>query len=412
MRDVRALLLGAFVLGLAVSITLAETALALLAIRWVYRLATWRASRRRWPLSVPFVAWGFASLLAATASASPAASLTTAVRGLLLIVVFYVVLDALGDVRAADRFVTALFVLMAGVAAFSILQTPLCPRLAETSPTLGKFLLRCHSRFTLPYRAHGFFSIYMTLAGVLSLVLLTTVPRILRTAFGPRTWQIPAWLTGAVAFALTQVRGAWVGFVIGLAALGLLLRRSRAVLLGGGVLLVIALLLLPGVIRRVESIADPADPTVRERWLMWGSGWAMWRDHPLLGIGPGQVKREYPRYASPDALQKRRGHVHNTPLQVLVERGFLGLAAWTSVFFTFFWRAAGILRSLPHEAARQRDLVMGSLAAIAGFLVGGLTEYNFGDSEVALVAYAVMALPFVVERAVREGGVTVPLSRH
>ena len=179
-----------------------------------------------------------------------------------------------------------------------------------------------------------------------------------------------------------------------------------------GVLLVIALLLLPGVIRRVESIADPADPTVRERWLMWGSGWAMWRDHPLLGIGPGQVKREYPRYASPDALQKRRGHVHNTPLQVLVERGILGLAAWTSVFFTFFWRAAGILRSLPHEAARQRDLVVGSLAAIAGFLVGGLTEYNFGDSEVVLVAYAVMALPFVVERAVREGGVTVPLSRH
>jgi hypothetical protein len=39
------------------------------------------------------------------------------------------------------------------------------------------------------------------------------------------------------------------------------------------------------------------------------------------------------------------------------------------------------------------------VAAIAGFLVGGLTEYNFGDSEVVMVAYAVMALPFVVERS-------------
>ena len=112
---------------------------------------------------------------------------------------------------------------------------------------------------------------------------------------------------------------------------------------------------------------------------------------------------EYPRYAAPDALQKHRGHLHNTPLQVLVERGILGLAAWSAIFFAFFWRAVRILRSLPPEAAWRRAFVTGSVAAITGFLVGGLTEYNFGDSEVVLVAYTVMALPFVVERAAREG---------
>jgi hypothetical protein len=37
------------------------------------------------------------------------------------------------------------------------------------------------------------------------------------------------------------------------------------------------------------------------------------------------------------------------------------------------------------------------MAAIVGFLVAGLSEYNFGDSEVAMVAWAVMALPWVVE---------------
>ncbi|MGH7311350.1 MAG: hypothetical protein ACREK6_21920, partial [Candidatus Rokuibacteriota bacterium] len=65
----------------------------------------------------------------------------------------------------------------------------------------------------------------------------------------------------------------------------------------------------------------------------------------------------------------------------------------------FFARAAGVLRALPPGATRERALVVGSVAAIAGFLVGGLTEHNFGDSEVVLVAYAVMALPFVVERS-------------
>jgi hypothetical protein len=56
-----------------------------------------------------------------------------------------------------------------------------------------------------------------------------------------------------------------------------------------------------------------------------------------------------------------------------------------------------IARRLPEDAARERALVVGSLAAIVGFLVAGLSEYNFGDSEVVLVAWALMALPWVAE---------------
>ncbi len=39
----------------------------------------------------------------------------------------------------------------------------------------------------------------------------------------------------------------------------------------------------------------------------------------------------------------------------------------------------------------------GSLAAIAGFLIAGLSEHNFGDSEVVMVAWALMALPWAAE---------------
>ncbi len=41
----------------------------------------------------------------------------------------------------------------------------------------------------------------------------------------------------------------------------------------------------------------------------------------------------------------------------------------------------------------------GSFVAVLDFLVAGLFEYNFGSSVVVLVAYAVMALPFIVERS-------------
>jgi O-antigen ligase len=147
-------------------------------------------------------------------------------------------------------------------------------------------------------------------------------------------------------------------------------------------------------------MADPNDPTVREREYMWQSALAMWTEQPWLGHGPGGVKREYWRFVLPEAVKRRTGHVHNTPLQVLVERGAIGLGAWLWIWVAFYTRALAVLRRLPADAGRQRALVTGSLAAVTGFLVGGVAEYNFGDSEVALVAWTVVALPFVVERTI------------
>jgi O-antigen ligase len=244
-------------------------------------------------------------------------------------------------------------------------------------------------------RAHAFYSIYMTLAGVLSAVLLATLPELLRTRGRPR-WTPVAWLAAAAALALTYVRGAWLGFAAGVAVLGISLRRGRGILLGGVVALAVALLLLPGVRGRARSIADPSDPTASERVLMWRSGLAMARDHPLIGVGPGQVKHVYPRYADPRVPNKSRGHLHDTPIQILVERGLVGLAAWLALFAAFFVRAARLARRLPGDSP-DRALVAGAAASIAGFLAGGLFEYNFGDSEVLLAATFVMSVVVAVE---------------
>jgi O-antigen ligase len=98
--------------------------------------------------------------------------------------------------------------------------------------------------------------------------------------------------------------------------------------------------------------------------------------------------------------------VHSAPLQILVERGVLGLAAWLAIWAAFFTRCVGLLRRLPSKATAERTLVVGSLVAIVGFLVGGLSEYNFGDSEVVMVAWCVMALPFA------RGGRSAPVKEE
>jgi O-antigen ligase len=390
-EGLRRVLLAALVVGLGLSITLVQTALVLLALRLVFRLATGRA-RPEWPLGWAFGGWIGASLLAALLSARPAASLL-ATKDVLLIAMFYVLLDAIPDLTEAERWGRWLFALLVAVALVGIFQVSLCPWLAGLQPALGRVARKCD-------RAHAFYSIYMTLAGVLSLNLLASLPRVLMATRPRASWAVVAWLVGGAGLAATYVRGAWMGFLAGMIVLLGLMPRRRWLALAGAAALALVVLLTPGLRQRAESIVDPADPTARERWAMWTSALQMAREHPLTGVGPGGVKREYARYAAPEYRGKPRGHLHSTPLQILVERGALGLAAWLTVFAGFFWHALGVFRALPAEAARERAMVAGSVAAIAGFLVGGLTEYNFGDSEVALMAYAVMAIPFVVAHSV------------
>jgi O-antigen ligase len=250
------------------------------------------------------------------------------------------------------------------------------------------------------FRAKGFFSIYMTLGGSLiiglSLILATF-------AAGARTRRRSRLATGglaAIALALTYVRSAWLGLGVAVLILaGLTRRYALLVVLLAATLL--AVVVSSPLRTRVLSMADRTDPSATERMYFWAAGWHMLRDAPLLGLGPGGVKRHYPEYRDPAARRPGTGHLHNNVLQIAVERGLLGLAAWLAIWLAFFARAWRIYTALPVARVDDRALVAGSLAAVGGFLVAGLFEYNFGDSEVIGLLWIVMAFPFVIESAGR-----------
>ena len=97
-------------------------------------------------------------------------------KGLLLMAALYVTADALEDAREGDRFLSWLALAAAVAALAGLVQTAACPSQdpsQEPAHGLARwFFHRCD-------RARGFFSIYMTLAGVLNVVLLATLPRVL-----------------------------------------------------------------------------------------------------------------------------------------------------------------------------------------------------------------------------------------
>ena len=384
-------LLVALVIGMAASISLAQIALTALLV-WV--LLARRAGvleRLDWPLLWPIGAFAVWSAVAALASDWPRDSIF-ALKSVLTLGTIFVVANALPTADAARRFTTWLILALTGAAVVALVQVASCPGPAATDagiPVIGKLLRKCA-------RARGFYSIYMTLAGVLAMMLVGALPRLGRLGADAR-WLGPAWIVGAGALALTYVRGAWVGFVIGAvtAAVGLGRRgiiASVAMLASVGVLIAV----LPGVRARAETITDPSNPTSRDRLVMLRVGLQLAGNHPLAGIGPGTVKRAYRDVVPPEGIRRSTSHLHNTPLQLLVERGVVGLAAWLWLFAAFFKRACAILVHLPADAAGDRALTLGSLAAIVTFLVAGLFEYNFGDTEVLMVALAMMAVPFAL----------------
>lgn len=376
-------------LGLAVSITVAQGTLLL--------LAAWLLLRRRhlppmrWPLLPAVLAFAAWSVVSTLVSDDPGEGVRSA-RSLVWLGAPYVLLAALPDTAAARRFLTALLVALTGVAAVAVVQVLGCsavePR-ALAGP-IAELFRKCE-------RARGFFSIYMTLAGVLMLVLVAVLPALPR-AVGRRAGFLLAWLLGAAALGLTFVRGAWVGFALGVGGVIVSGRRRALTLAGLGIGVLVLLVLLPGALDRARTIGDLRDPTTRERLAMLEAGLSMLEDRPLFGVGPGQVRRLYPLHAPDYAVRRSTSHLHNSPLQIAVERGLPGLALWLAIFGAFFVRAGRVLAAIPAHRPDARALVVGPIAAVGAFLVAGLFEYNFGDSEVWLVAAALMAVPFVVER--------------
>ena len=355
-------------------IAAAQAAILVALAAWLGKLVRGLDHRPlRLPLFVPMAAFLLASVLASATAVDPYRSFID-LRGTFEPAFFFVLVN---HIAGEKRAITLSQVLIAAGTLMAV------SGLAQSIAYGPEF------------RVKGTMSIYMTFAGVLVLIALLALAQLL---FTPPSWVSYGLALSVVlltaSLVMTQTRGAWIGLAAGV-ALMLGFRQKRLLLTLPVAALMIFLVSPEAVRERIRSIIDPQDLTARERLYMWSSGAQIFRDHPWTGVGIHGVKRVYTTYKHPNALRDQRGHLHNNFIQIAAERGLIGLGCWLWIWGAFYWQAGQIYRALRPGARQARALVVASLASVTGFLVAGIFEYNFGDSEVIMLIYFLMALPYV-----------------
>ncbi len=136
-----------------------------------------------------------------------------------------------------------------------------------------------------------------------------------------------------------------------------------------------------------------ADGPARDRLFMLQAGQNIFSTHPLTGIGPGNLSRVYNLYRP---IEVGNGlelvqQLHNTPAQILVELGILGIIAYGSWLIGLFALSIRLHRHLSQPA--DRYLFYGIFASYLGYGVSSLTDYqleNIGISSTLLIATALL----------------------
>ena len=244
-------------------------------------------------------------------------------------------------------------------------------------------------------RLKGFTSHWMTYAGLLMIPFIFFFVLLLLRKNRKQALVVSgslAVMLVAIAFSLT--RSAWIGIAAALLVF-LVFFRPKYFLLLAPLLLIMALVAPPTVKSRMLSIVDLKDESNRDRIYMVYSGLRIFQDNPWTGVGSNNIEKviagNEKRYRHPLA-ERINLHLHNNFLQILAERGIFALASFLLACLFIILQMLKLLKS---RTGNWRAITAGAFFAFIGFVVAGMFEYNFGDSEIKFILFYFVSLPFL-----------------
>ncbi len=248
-------------------------------------------------------------------------------------------------------------------------------------------------------RITGFEGHWMTF-GALQLAVLSLL--LAQWFFSNR--RMPGWAYSSLAIfsaaiLLGWTRSIWIATIPSVLYLVWFWRRKMVAAVP--VIALVLLLIAPsGTRRRLASLVDPqADvDSNRFRVVTFWTGIQMIKAHPLFGLGPEQIRRQFDSYVPSDIRRPLPvgyyGHLHNIYLQYAAERGIPGLLLILWIIGLTVYDVSRAIRVFGRTPSQQLFLLHGTIAVIIGVLVGGFFEHNLGDSEVLMMFVSVIALGY------------------
>ena len=130
------------------------------------------------------------------------------------------------------------------------------------------------------------------------------------------------------------------------------------------------------------------------RTALWKTSWEIVKAHPLLGVGAFNFPMQYAAYKKEDSVYV--GRTFNIFLQLLAEKGLVGLLAYCLLFFNFFKVLHGKIRHLQGDSFEKAVSIL-FLASCFALLVRDLsyssTFVNKGVSALLWLIFAGSARP-------------------
>ena len=242
-------------------------------------------------------------------------------------------------------------------------------------------------------RLAGTMSVASTFAGLLMLIGLVALGKFL--FHEPKNYWVLGGI-GIISLCLLMVfaRQAWLGFLVGSILLVFFWRKKFLGVIP--LVLVVVFLLSPQNYKtRIESITGITnDQSFTIRKDVWKGGWEIFKDYPITGCGFKCVDSIHSKYPDPTGfIEKIRG-MHSNIMQLLVDTGVVGLGAWLSIWVAYFIEIFKRYQVLARDKTRayNKGILLGCAAAILSFLVGGMFESSFYDSEIVMLVYFIMGI--------------------
>lgn len=352
----------------------------------------------RTPLKFPPVVWPvglfvLGTLISLAFSVAPAAGWPQ-IRKFYLFLVLLLVTSTFRTVAEARILVLA----CAGVEALSSVWSMVQ---FANKYTMAQQLGQPFYQYYTGSRITGFMSHWMTLGGQQMNVLLLMGASYFFARDRYRNWLLPAAGIIVVSMLAGYTRSIWLGTAAG--ALYLIWFWRKWFVLLTPIPVAILLIANPADIRtRVLSSVSPSKNTDSNyfRVICRRTGWEIIKAHPLLGLGPEQVKVQFLKWIPADIERPLPPgyyqHLHNVYYQYAAERGVPTMLAFLAFIAKFLWDFLRALQRLkPSDDPGPRFLLHGAIAVTIGVLFTAFYEVNVGDGEVLTLFLATVAIGYL-----------------